>query len=88
MINPVYQQMVVRVVNQQLMPMTTDRKLTYEDMQVLANQSASMPEPVISAVNFLLNTFDKISLLGDTDNTSISEQDVQAFAQNGLDLRA
>ncbi|MEW5819754.1 MAG: hypothetical protein AB1782_06150 [Cyanobacteriota bacterium] len=86
MINPVYQQMVVNVSTQQLLPMTTNRKISQNDLQTLANKTPNMPEQVISSVNFLLTFFNKIAILGDQDNTSISEQDIQAFSQQGINL--
>lgn len=86
MINPLYQQMVVRVTNQQLMPMTADQNLTQNDLQILANQSPNMPEHVASAVNFLLSTFESLSTAGDKDASGISQQDIQAFSQEGVNL--
>ena len=86
MINPLYQQMVVKVFNEQLMPMTTDRQLTEKDLQILSNQTPGMPEHVGSAVKFLLTNFNSISSKGDSDPTSISDQDVMAFSKAGVNL--
>jgi hypothetical protein len=80
--------MVVNVVNQRLMPLTKDNKLTYHDLQVLSDQAASMAEPEASTINFLLNVYNKIATLGDNDVSSISAQDMQAFASKGIDLIA
>ncbi|NCC71116.1 hypothetical protein EOM09_06050 [bacterium] len=88
MINPVYQQMVYRVGIQNLIPLTSDKNLTFEDLQILANQSTTMPDNVGSAIYFLLNNFKKLSILGDNDVKGISESDLKAFSQKGLDLIA
>ena len=81
MINHQYKQMVTKVTNQQLMPMTVDKKLTQNDLQLLSNQSANAPVHVNSAISFLLNNFMNISSLADKDASSISEQDINSFSQ-------
>lgn len=86
MINPLYQQMVVRVANQQLMPMTKDNNLTRNDLQILVNQSPNMPEHVTSAISFLLNTFESLSIAGDKEPSGISKQDIDAFSKEGVNL--
>lgn len=88
MINPVYQQMVVKMYSGQLLPLTADKKLTQVDLQNLANQESNLPEPVVSTIMFLLNNFAKLSSLGDKDASSISEQDMQTFSQQGINLEA
>lgn len=81
MINNQYKQMLTRVTNQQLMPMTVDKKLTINDLELLSNQSANMPVEVTSTINFLLKNFMNLSTLGDKDSSNISVQDINSFSQ-------
>lgn len=86
MINPLYQQMVVRVTRQNLLPMTTDRKLSANDLQQVANQGSTVPDQVRSTVMFLLNSFESLAKLGDNDPDSISEQDILRFETEGVNV--